>query len=65
MPTYEYRCRCCGHEFEVQQSIKEEAIAECPRCRVCTNNRLISGGSFVLKGDGWAKDLYSSSKGDK
>lgn len=62
MPTYEYGCRVCGNEFEVVQSIKDEPITECPRCRVCTDKRLIAGSSFILRGDGWAKDLYSKSK---
>ena len=60
MPTYDYHCRCCNTPFEVNQSITDEAGAECPFCRVWTKNRLISGGtSFTLKGDGWASDNYS------
>ena len=61
MPCYVYGCRVCDNEFEVEQSISAKPEAECPRCRIYTRNRLIAGGSsFVLKGDGWAKDLYSS-----
>ena len=63
MPTYEYKCLCCDNEFEIQQSIKDEAKTECPKCRVTCANRLVSGGSgFSLKGGGWAADNYSSSK---
>lgn len=63
MPTYDYGCLVCKHEFEVEQSIKDEKGAECPRCRIFGYNRLISGGtSFSLKGGGWYKDLYSSKK---
>ncbi len=62
MPTYGYGCKVCGHEFEIEQSIKDEPHTECPKCRVYTRNRLIIGSSFVLKGDGWAKDLYSKAK---
>jgi putative FmdB family regulatory protein len=62
MPTYAYGCKVCGNEFEIEQSIKESPLAECPKCRVCTDNRLIVGTSFVLKGDGWAKDLYAKAK---
>jgi putative FmdB family regulatory protein len=57
--TYTYGCRVCGNEFEVEQSINDEAIAECPECHVGTGNRLIVAGNFILKGDGWAKDRYS------
>lgn len=59
MPTYEYLCRVCSHHFEKEQSIKEKPHAECPKCLVTCDNRLISGGSFILKGDGWAKDNYA------
>jgi putative FmdB family regulatory protein len=63
MPTYEYGCLVCKSEFEVQQSIKDEKGAECPKCGIFCYNRLISGGtSFALKGDCWAVDNYSSKK---
>ena len=32
MPTYEYRCRACGHGFDIQQSFKDEALTICPAC---------------------------------
>jgi putative FmdB family regulatory protein len=32
MPTYEYVCRSCGHLFEIVQSMKDEALTECPVC---------------------------------
>jgi len=61
--TYEYSCKCCGHAFETVQSIKDDPLTECPKCRVSALERLISGGSgFTLKGGGWYKDLYSSPK---
>ena len=65
MPTYEYRCEACGHEFEQFQSIKDARLTDCPNCKKPKLERLISGGSFQLKGQGWGKDLYSSSKPSK
>lgn len=66
---YEYRCTKCSQTWEQQQSIHDIAITLCPYCNQQSAKRLISGGNgFLLKGDGWAKDLYSSSvtdKGDK
>ena len=60
MPTYEYVCRVCNHEFETEQSIKEQPLLECPQCRVCALKRVInSNGGFILKGGGWYKDSYS------
>ncbi len=32
MPTYSYKCTKCAHEFDVQQSITDDAIASCPEC---------------------------------
>lgn len=32
MPLYEYRCRNCGHQFEVQQAFSDDALTECPEC---------------------------------
>lgn len=35
MPTYEYRCEDCGHEFTVVLSLSEHDKAKqpCPKCR--------------------------------
>jgi putative FmdB family regulatory protein len=48
--------------MEAFQSIKDAPLQECPQCREPKLERLISGGTFHLKGGGWYKDLYSSSK---
>ena len=59
--TYEYRCNCCGCEFEAIQSIKDEPLKDCPQCYEKSLERLVSGVTgFSLKGDGWYKDAYSS-----
>lgn len=60
MPTYEYKCECCGNEHEEVQSITAPAREQCPKCHLPTLKRLVSGGThFILKGKGWAADLYS------
>ena len=62
MPTYEYLCSSCGHEWELEQSIKEEPQKVCQKCNQETARRQISRGvGFILKGGGWYADLYSSS----
>jgi putative FmdB family regulatory protein len=48
--------------MEAFQSIRETPLRECPACRQPALERLISATSFQLKGGGWYKDLYSSSK---
>jgi putative FmdB family regulatory protein len=65
MPTYEYRCQSCEQETEAFQSIKDAPLKDCPACREPKLERLISATSFQLKGGGWYKDLYSSSKNSK
>ncbi len=65
MPTYEYLCNGCGHEFEREQRITDDPVKTCPECRKRKVKRLISRTSFVLKGSGWYSDLYSSQKPGK
>lgn len=61
MPTYEYACSSCAHEWEAEQSIKEDALKDCPSCNQPTAKRQISRGTgFILKGGGWYADLYAS-----
>ncbi len=61
MPTYEYRCRSCGHQFETQQSITEDALTECPECGGDLR-KLFSPVGISFKGSGfYANDARSSS----
>jgi putative FmdB family regulatory protein len=62
MPTYEYGCEACGKTWELEQRITEAAIKECPACGKPEARRLISGGTFMLKGGGWYADGYGSKK---
>ena len=64
--TYEYACTACAHEWEFEQSIRDEAITECPQCHGQTARRQISRGTgFILKGGGWYSDLYSAPSNKK
>jgi putative FmdB family regulatory protein len=62
MPTYEYGCEACGNTWEVVQRITENALKDCPACGKAEARRLISGGSFQLKGSGWYADGYGNAK---
>jgi putative FmdB family regulatory protein len=55
MPVYEYVCKECKNEWEVEQSITDKKITKCPKCEKESAQRLISNGSFQLKGGGWFK----------
>jgi len=60
MPTYEYKCKDCGKEFEVFKSIKDESLPACPECNSHNTSRLISATSFILKGSGWYMTDYGN-----
>jgi putative FmdB family regulatory protein len=32
MPTYEYRCRDCGHSFDIVQKMSDATLTHCPEC---------------------------------
>ena len=55
VPTYEYKCDACAHDWEVFQSMKDDALTECPACHAQSARRQISAGTgFILKGGGWS-----------
>jgi len=58
MPTYEYQCTACGHEWEENQNIKSDPTKKCPKCGKKKAKRLISSTNFQLKGGGWASEGY-------
>ena len=60
MPTYQYRCNECSHEFSEFQSITADPLSTCPECGGAVQ-RLISGGAgFLFKGDGFYVTDYRS-----
>lgn len=61
MPTYDYRCDACGHEFELFQSMKDNPKRKCPECGKNALQRLIGTGAAVLfKGGGFYETDYRS-----
>ena len=67
MPTYEYACRKCDHQFEVFQSIKADPLSQCPSCGDEALRRLIgTGAGIIFKGSGFYETDYkrSESKSD-
>jgi putative FmdB family regulatory protein len=59
--TYEYACEACGHQWEAEQSIKDQPLKRCVSCGKDKAKRLVSGGTgFLLKGGGWYADGYGS-----
>lgn len=61
MPTYEYACDSCSHEFEQFQSITARPLKECPICGKPSLRRLIgAGGGVIFKGSGFYQTDYRS-----
>jgi len=48
MPTYEYVCKKCGHEFEQFQNMNDEHLKTCPKCGEDTLRRKIGSGAGVI-----------------
>ena len=61
MPIYVYECERCGGRFEYWQSLSEPPKSVCETCGG-ELRKVIVPIAFHLKGGGWYKDLYSSSK---
>lgn len=68
MPTYQYICTKCNHQFEVFQSISERPLRVCPRAKCGQKEwgrgklkRVVSGGAgFLFKGSGFYITDYRS-----
>ncbi|GAB3224770.1 zinc ribbon domain-containing protein [Glycomyces halotolerans] len=54
MPTYEYRCKECGFEFDKHQSFTEPRLTDCPSCATAGSLRKVFGNVGVtFKGSGF------------
>ncbi len=61
MPTYDYECDACNHEFELFQSISEPVKRKCPECGKLKLRRLFgTGAAVVFKGSGFYETDYRS-----
>ena len=61
MPTYQYECDACSHEFEQYQSMTDKKLKKCPKCGKQKLSRLIgSGTGIIFKGTGFYETDYKS-----
>jgi putative FmdB family regulatory protein len=61
MPTYDYKCKACGHRLEIFQSMTESPKRKCPHCGKNALERLIGTGAAILfKGSGFYQTDYRS-----
>ena len=58
MPTYEYECRKCGHQFERFQSITAAPVKTCPKCKGKVARLLSGGAGIIFKGSGFYQTDY-------
>jgi putative FmdB family regulatory protein len=70
MPTYEYVCEKCGHEFETLQPMSAPPLTTCPRetCaqkkwgRGKVKKKISAGAGLLFKGSGFYITDYRSEK---
>lgn len=64
MPTYEYACESCGHQYEKREGFDAKPRQKCPNCGK-TAQRVLSRPAIVFKGSGFYKtDSRGSDSGD-
>ena len=62
MPTYEYECQKCGHQFEAKQSMKDPHLTDCPQtdCVGPIKRKIGLGAGLIFKGSGFYITDYRS-----
>jgi putative FmdB family regulatory protein len=61
MPTYEYQCDACEHNFDEFQSITAKPLKKCPKCGKSKLRRIFGTGAAILfKGSGFYQTDYRS-----
>ncbi|MFP4383298.1 MAG: FmdB family zinc ribbon protein [Spirochaetia bacterium] len=53
MPTYEYECTSCGHNFEVFQAMSDDPLSKCPECGKKVKRLISAGMGIIFKGSGF------------
>lgn len=62
LPTYEYACATCGRDLEVQQSMSEPSLTECPECGAPGLRKKFTNVGVVFKGSGFYRTDSRSTK---
>lgn len=61
MPTYEYHCDACDHNFDEFQAMSDKPLKKCPQCRKSKLRRVFGAGAAILfKGSGFYQTDYRS-----
>jgi putative FmdB family regulatory protein len=62
LPTYDYKCTKCGHEFAVEQSILDKPLTRCRKCRGRLQKQLPRRINLIFKGSGFYATDYKKTK---
>ena len=62
MPTYDYKCNNCGFEFEAFQSIKDDALTECIKCKGKVQRLISKNVNIQFVGSGFYVNDTNKSK---
>lgn len=54
MPTYDFQCKDCKHQFEALANLNQTDI-KCLQCGSTQTNKLLSAPAIILKGEGFYK----------
>ena len=66
MPTYDYQCQVCGHDWELYQSMKDSPVTHCPKCKKKKAKRLLGlGAGIIFKGTGFYETDYKKKSGNE
>src|SRR5688500_10615168 len=61
MPTYVYRCRECGRQFEhFEKMTSRVKMRKCPACGGRGERQISGGAGFLFKGEGFYITDYRS-----
>ncbi|MCB1097598.1 MAG: zinc ribbon domain-containing protein [Verrucomicrobiae bacterium] len=62
MPTYDYVCEKCNHEFEFFQSMSDPRLTDCPveGCGGHVKRKIGTGAGIIFKGSGFYETDYRS-----
>jgi putative FmdB family regulatory protein len=58
MPTYDYECTKCSHNFEAFQQMSDKHLTKCPKCGGKLKRLIGSGSGIIFKGSGFYSTDY-------
>lgn len=60
MPTYDYVCKECNHQFEAFQKMTDPHLKTCPHCGGEVVRKIGLGAGMIFKGSGFYETDYKT-----